>query len=39
MDTALDVASWYSPQPEQLYMVALSVYINQPCVHWKGGTD
>ena len=39
MDTALDVASWYSPQPEQPHTVALGVCINQPCVHWKGGTD
>lgn len=38
MDTAFDVASWYSPQPEQSFMVAL-VCISQPCVRWKGGAD
>lgn len=29
MDTALDVASLCSPQPEQPYMVALGMYINE----------
>lgn len=38
MDTAFDVASWYSPQPEQSFMVAL-LCISQPCVRWKGGAD